>query len=838
MRQWVDPPLDTEALGERLTAAGLEVESITPLAGRLEGVVVGEIVAVGAHPGADRLHLCEVADGSGERAQVVCGAPNVRAGMRSAFARIGGRLPDGGKIRASRIRGERSQGMLCSAAELGIGEDADGILDLPADAPVGADLVQWLELDDATIEIGLTPNRGDCLSIAGIAREVAFACGADLHPPAAIAAGLEASIDDTLPIVLEAPDRCPRYVGRIVRNIDPGVSSPLWLSERLRRCGVRPLSLVVDITNYVMLELGQPLHAFDLDRLDKEIRVRKALEGEEIVLLDGSRHLLDAESLVIADASQAVALAGIMGGEGSKVSESTRNVFLEGAWFEPRGIALDARRRSMHTDASHRFERIVSPQLQRKAIERASALLVEIAGGEAGPLCEALAADDLPGTESIRLRSARIDRILGTAVSPPRVVDFLSRLGMVAEEIESTDATPDVVADRDRDPERCVWQVSVPPYRPDIRTEIDLIEEVARGVGFDAIPEKMPRIELSFAARPESEIDEGRIRTLLIDRGYHEALTYSFVDARRQAHFSALGTESGTEDMAKDRDASQRDAPQPIPLANPIASDMGVMRTTMWPGLVHAAARNRKRQQPRVRLFEIGRVFFESSFESTGEQGEARLEQPPMIGGIVIGSVLPLQWSAQSSDADFHDIKNDIEALIALSGKQAQFHRAEIPGLHPARCAAIVHEGKTIGRVGALHPDLAEEFRIKGALLFELRLDALIDKAIPKFEAFSRFPAVRRDLSLLLPEAVECAALHARMIEIGASLADSEILEDVEVFDIYQGKGLDPERKSVSLRLTFRSMSRTLDDAEVDAYLEKTLAALRENPGAVLRSDS
>lgn len=809
MRQWVDPPLDTEALGDRLTAAGLEVESIASVAGRLKGVVIGEIVAVEPHPGADRLHLCEVIDGGGERARVVCGAPNVRSGMRSAFARIGGRLADGKKIRASRIRGEISQGMLCSAVELGIGDDADGILDLGKDAPVGADLVEWLGLDDAIIEIGLTPNRGDCLSIAGIAREVAFACGTKLHPPAEVAATLNATIGDTLPIVLEAPDRCPRYVGRIVRNIDPGIAGPPWLRERLRRCGVRPLSPVVDITNYVMLELGQPLHAFDLDRLDGEIRVREAREGEELILLDGSRHLLDAKSLVIADASQAVALAGIMGGQGSKVSESTRNVFLEGAWFEPRGIALEARRRGMHTDASHRFERIVSPQLQREAIERASALLIEIAGGEVGPLCEATAADDLPGTEVIRLRSARIDRILGTAVSPTKVVDFLSRLGMTAEEIETED--------------RCVWQVSVPPFRPDIRTEIDLIEEVARGVGFDAIPEKMPRISLSFAARPEARVDEGRIRTLLIDRGYHEALTYSFVDARRQAHFSPLG--------AKGMEA--KDA-QSVPLANPIASDMGVMRTTMWPGLMHAAARNSKRQQPRVRLFEIGRVFF----EYRDAQGEACLEQPPMIGGIAIGSALPLQWSASALDADFHDIKNDIEAMIALSGKPAEFHQAEIPGLHPARCAAIMHRGEIIGRVGALHPDIAEAFRIKGALLFDLRLDAILDKAIPQFEGFSRFPALRRDLSLLVPETVRCADLNARILEIGAFLGDSEILEDVEVFDVYQGKGLDPGRKSVSLRLTFRSMSRTLDDGEVDAYLERTLASLREDPGAILRGDS
>ena len=519
VREWVDPRIDTEELAARLTAAGFEVESIAPVAGSMRQVVVAEIVGVAPHPGADKLSLCEVADGGGDVHRVVCGAPNVRPGMRAALARPGARLPDGSKIRKSRIRGEVSQGMLCSARELELGDDADGILDLGADAPLGADLAEWLALDDAVIEVGLTPNRGDCLCIAGIAREIAVATRVALRRRERVPA-VPPRIGDVLPVALDAPSHCPRYVGRVIRGVDPEAGSPLWMTERLRRCGVRPLSAVVDVTNYVMLELGQPMHAFDLGKLDAGIRVRNGREGESLTLLDGSAIELDGEALVIADESKPVALAGIMGGLASGVTGATRDVFLESAWFDPRTIALEARRRGMHTDASHRFERAVAPDLQREAMERATKLLIEIAGGEPGPIVEAADEGHVPRAGPVALRHARLRRVLGAEVSAPEVHDVLSRLGMRVEETGDG------------------WLVTPPPYRPDVGIEVDLIEEVARIVGFENLPETTPSADLGIAARAEGDVGMARVRGRLVDRGYHEAVTYSFVDAALQARIA------------------------------------------------------------------------------------------------------------------------------------------------------------------------------------------------------------------------------------------------------------------------------------------------------------
>ena len=469
IREWADPPVGTDELAERLTAAGLEVESVAPVAGATRHVTVAEIVRVEPHPGADRLSLCDVDDGGAGLRRVVCGAPNVRPGLRSAFARAGARLADGSKVRRSRIRGEASQGMLCSARELGLGDDADGILELDAGAPVGMDLVEWLGLDDVVIEVGLTPNRGDCLSISGIAREVAVASRVAMSPPAS-GTVVEPRIDDVLPVALDAPQRCPRYVGRIVRGIDSGARSPLWMTERLRRCGVRPLSPVVDVTNYVMLELGQPMHAFDCARLDSGVRVRNGREGERLTLLDGSAVELDGESLVIADESRPVALAGVMGGLASGVDDATTDVFLESAWFEPRSIAREARRRGLHTDASHRFERTVAPNLQREAMERATSLLLDIAGGEPGPIVEAVDEAHRPRVGPVALRPQRVRRLLGAEIPARDVTDILTRLGMRVDET------------------RTGWTVIPPPHRPDIGAEVDLVEEIARIVGFANLP--------------------------------------------------------------------------------------------------------------------------------------------------------------------------------------------------------------------------------------------------------------------------------------------------------------------------------------------------------------
>ena len=782
VREWVDPPIGTQELIERLTAVGLEVESVTPVAELVKHVTVAEIVRVAPHPEADRLSLCEVDDGATETHRVVCGAPNVRPGMRSAYARVGARLADGTKLRKSRIRGEVSQGMLCSAQELGIGEEADGILDLEADAPLGTDLVEWLGLDDVVIEVGLTPNRGDCLCIAGIAREIAVASRVAMRPRER-AALVEPRIDDVLPITLEAPQRCPRYVGRIVRGVDPGARSPLWMTERLRRCGVRPLSTVVDVTNYVMLELGQPMHAFDLARLDSGIRVRNARDGERMTLLDGSAIELDDDALVIADESRPVALAGVMGGLESGVGDATRDVFLESAWFEPRTIALEARRRGMHTDASHRFERTVARDLQREAMERATKLLIDIAGGETGPIIEAVDEEHSPRAESIALRRERVRRVLGAEIPARDVHDILTRLGMRVEET------------------RTGWTVTPPPHRPDIGIEVDLIEEVARIVGFANLPGTLPVAALDIAARAERSVDMERLRGQLVDRGYHEAVTYSFVDAGLQARVAP--------------------ALDSVTLTNPIASDMAVMRTTLWPGLIGAAIYNVNRQQSRIRLFETGLVFIADGH---------RIRQPKMIGAIAAGPVVPEQWDHPPRIVDFYDVKGDVEALLALSGRAVEFVADTHPALHPGQTASIVRRGKRIGMIGALHPALASEFKLSGAVLFELRLESIDTGTLPKFTALSRFPAVRRDLSLTVPEAVSASAVRECV-----EGADVDELENLELFDVYIGEGIDSGMKSISLALTFQSQSRTLDDTEVNTALCVILDSLSEKLGVALR---
>ena len=782
VREWVDPPVDTEELVDRLTAVGLEVESITPAAGSIEQVAIAEIVHVESHPEADRLSLCAVDDGGTGTHQVVCGAPNVRPGMRSAFARVGATLPDGSKIGTSRIRGVRSQGMLCSARELGLGEDADGILELDGDAPIGTSLRDWLALDDVVIELGLTPNRGDCLCIAGIAREIAVASRVSMLPRER-AATVAPRVGDVLPVALDVPRRCSRYVGRIVRGIDSGARSPLWMTERLRRCGVRPLSAVVDVTNYVMLELGQPMHAFDLTRLESGIRVRNGRDGERLTLLDGTVVELDEDTLVIADESRPVALAGVMGGLDSRVGDATRDVFLESAWFEPRTIALEARRRGMHTDASHRFERTVARDLQRVAMERATRLLVDITGGEPGPIIDAVDEAHTVPVEPVGLRHERVRRVLGAEISAPDVHDILTRLEMMVEK------APDG------------WSVTPPPHRPDIGIEVDLIEEVARIVGFANLPAKLPEAGLGIGQQPERDVELDSLRGRLIDRGYHEAVTYSFVDASLQARIAP--------------------AIEGVALANPIASDMGVMRTTLWPGLIRAAMYNANRQQSRIRLFETGLVFVAGSHE---------IRQPKMIGAIAIGPVEPEQWGQLARMVDFYDVKGDVEALLALSGCAIEFTADTHPALHPGQAASIMCNGERIGAIGALHPALASEFKLPGAMLFELRVESISTGTLPKFKALSRFPSVRRDLSLVMPDTVSAGEVRVCVEQAGV-----DELEDLELFDVYVGEGIDSGMKSISLALTFQSRSRTLGDTEVNSALCVVLNSLSENLGVALR---
>ena len=783
LRQWVDPPVDTQALAVQLTNAGLEVGSVTPAATSLEGVVVAEILSIERHPDSDKLSVCEVSTG-GETVAVVCGAPNVYSGMRAPYARVGAKLPGGTKIRKSKIRGVESHGMLCSADELQIGDDADGILDLGADAPVGADLGEVLGAGDRCIDIELTPNRGDCLSVAGIAREVAALNALEVNPVPT--APVTQVMDEGIEIKLECPPDCPRYVGRVIRDIDLSAKTPLWMRERLRRSGVRAISPVVDVTNYVMIELGQPMHAFDLDTLKGGIRVRRGKAGESLELLDGSKIDLDGESLVIADHKRAVALAGIMGGMATSVIKQTRNILLESAWFLPKTIAVEAKRQGLQTDSAHRFERGVSPDLQALASERATALLLEIVGGRPGPVVDARVPEALPAQPTISLRAQRLTRLLGAEVPKADVESVLRRLGM---QLEST---------------KSGWQVTPPPHRSDVSIEADLIEEVARVRGFDQIPDRPPEGILAMSPRAEARVGLNRLRQALINRGYQEAITYSFVDPKLQAELDP--------------------GIAPIALTNPISSELAVMRTSMWPGLFAALLNNVRRQHNRVRLFESGLTFRQS--------GNA-IKQKPCIGGIVMGAVAPEQWGSESDNADFFDLKSDVEALLAFSGARAEveFVPDDHLALHPGQAARVIRDGEVIGRLGALHPGNLKRYKLTlPVLFFELDLDAVQAGQLPKFEALSRYPAVRRDIAVVVDESVT-----AKVLRDCVGQAAGDVLENLELFDVYRGEGIDSGKKSLALKLTFQDPSRTLNDQEIDAAEAAILDALAKNLGGSLR---
>ncbi|NCF29786.1 MAG: phenylalanine--tRNA ligase subunit beta [Gammaproteobacteria bacterium] len=784
LREWADAPVDTDTLVEQLTAAGLTVDSAEPLSAPMDKVVVAEVLEVSGHPEADRLSVCRVDAGSGETLSVVCGAPNVFKGMRAPMALVGARLPDGHKIRRSKIRGVASQGMLCSARELGLGEEADGIMSLDGQAPIGQALSEHLNLDDVIIDIELTPNRGDCLGISGVAREIGVVNKIPLAGPAL--QPVAAAIDDRFAVHLDAPEHCPRYVGRVIRDIDPAAHTPVWIQERLRRCGVRPISPVVDITNYVMLELGQPMHAFDLDTLDKAIHVRLAHAGERLTLLDGNEITLGGDSLVIADEGRAVALAGIMGGLDTSVTEKSHNIFLECAWFTPKTIALEARRLGLHTDASHRFERHASPVGQMAAIERATQLLTDVVGGRPGPLVDTCVQEALPSQAPITLRSARIERVLGMPVADATVVDILERLGM---SVGSGGGQ---------------WQVTPPAFRADIGMETDLIEELARIIGYDAIPSHAPTAQLLMFAREEARVSDAAVRAVLVQRGYHEAITYSFVDAGDQRR---LDPEH-----------------EPLPLANPITSDMAVMRTTLWPGLLQALVHNVNRQQPRVRLFEMGLRF---------RQLDGQLYQQPVIAGVAAGPVYPEQWGARTTDGDFYDLKSDVEALLALAGDSGDlsYTQSEHPALHPGQSARIERSGALVGYLGALHPVLARERKLAlPVYLFELDLDSVQAGHTAEFRALSKYPTVRRDVSVVVDESVTAQAVGDCVGQVGI-----HVLEKLELFDVYRGEGIDSGQKSLSLGLTFQDPSRTLTDAEVDQGVDQIVASLRTKFGAILR---
>ncbi len=784
LREWVNPDITTGELADQLSMAGLEVDSVGPVAPGFEGVVVGEVLACEQHPDADKLSVCTVDAGQGEPLQIVCGAANVAAGMRVPIALVGTRLPGGFKIKRAKLRGVESLGMICSDSELGLADSSDGIMSLPSDAPVGDDFRAWLGLDDQAIEMDLTPDRGDCLGMIGIAREVGVINRSPVTPP--VMEPVAAVIDDRFSVTLEAPEVCPRYTCRVIRNIDPEARTPLWMQERLRRSGLRSISPVVDVTNYVLLELGQPMHGFDLEKLEGGIWVRMATGGEKLDLLDGEEMELREDSLVIADAAGPLALAGVMGGEGSGVTGETRSILLESAFFTPTAIIGKARSYGLHTDSSHRFERGVDPGLQVKALERATQLLLGIVGGEAGPVVEVAEEEWIEKRPEILLRRERVARILGVVIDDATITDILTRLEMRVE------------------PMKQGWRVTAPTCRFDISIEEDLIEEIGRIYGYIEIPIHHSASATVMWSEPETAFSLNRAKHLLVDRDYQEVITYSFIS---QEMHDLMDPEHGT-----------------VELANPLSADMSIMRTSLWPGLLQTAIYNQSRQQGRIRIFESGLRFV-----SEGE----RIQQDSMLAGLVAGSAISEQWGEASRALDFFDLKADLEAVLALTGcpEVFTFTVAEHPSLHPGQSARVDRNGELIGWIGMLHPGLEQKLDLPGsAFLFEIRLDDRLGGRLPAFRSLSRFPSIRRDIAIVVDEATEFSTVAACI-----GKAAPETLHDIRLFDVYTGKKIDLGRKSLALGLILQETSHTLTDGEVEAVLDRILKALSDELNAQLR---
>ena len=791
LRALVNPPLSTDELCHLLTMAGLEVEERRAAAADFAGVVVARVLSTEKHPDADKLKLCKVDTGSAIL-QIVCGAPNVEPGMVAPCALVGAKLP-GIEIKKAKVRGVESFGMMCSARELGLSEDHGGLMALPVDAnedaPIGTDIRQYLNLDDTLITLKLTPNRADCLSLTGIAREVAALTGAPLTLPAI--EPVAKTIDDTRAIVLDAPDACPRYCGRIVRGVNAKAPTPDWMKQRIERCGIRSISALVDVTNYVMLELGQPLHAFDDAELAGAIHVRYPKVGEKLLLLNEQTVTPSADTALIADEQKPLALAGIMGGEHSGIADTTTDLFLESAFFTPTAIAGKARALGFSSDASHRYERGVDFGLQRRAIERATQLIIDICGGRPGPVVEAVSADHLPKRAPVRLRSARAVKVLGIDLSADQIGKLLAGLGTKVE--------------RQGEGEQVSFVVTPPSWRFDMEIEEDLIEEIARLHGYDNIPAPPPRAQLAMLPLPENRRGPMAIRHLLAERGYFEVVTFSFVEAEWEADFAGNAN--------------------PIQLANPIASQMGVMRSSLIGGLVGVLAANRKRQTERVRVFEIGRVFRRDA----AGQPVAGFNQPLRVGALWAGPALPEQWGMPTRNVDFFDVKGDLEALFA--GQPLAFETLTHPALHPGRAAKVSLGGTPIGFVGELHPMWVQKYELGSApVVFELDLAAWLSAPMPAYQEVSRFPAVTRDLALTVTKDQALAPL----LEAFHSVA-SDIVQEIRVFDVYQGKGLPEGQKSVAFRIVMQDTERTLEDEEVEATVAKLVGVAGERFGGALR---
>jgi phenylalanyl-tRNA synthetase beta chain len=787
LREWVNPDISTTALSEQLSMAGLEVDGLDAVAGDFSGVVIGEVVECSQHPDADKLRVTKINVGDAELLDIVCGAANCRAGLKVAVAKVGAILPGDFKIKKAKLRGQPSHGMLCAFEELGMAESSEGILELPSDAPIGQCIREYFSLDDVTIDVDLTANRSDCLGIKGLAREVGVLNSIDVNEVSINP--VQPTIDDKISIELVNPESCPRYLGRIIKGVDLNATSPLWMVEKLRRSGVRSIDPIVDVTNYVLLELGHPMHAFDLSSIDGGIKVRNANENEELVLLDGNTAKLNSSTLLIADENKALAMAGIFGGESSGVKEGTTDILLESAYFAKLAIAGQARKYGLHTDASHRYERGVDYKLQFDAMERATSLLLEIVGGQAGPVVEAVSEQHLPKENKVSLRRTRLDRVIGYHVEDDKVTDILTRLGLeVTFENNS-------------------WQTTVPSYRFDISIEEDLIEEVARVFGYNNIPNVSPSASLKMTTHNEASVPVNRLRDELVSRGYQEAITYSFVDPKVQQLLHP-----------------QSDA---LILPHPISVEMSAMRVSLITGLINSVVYNQNRQQNRIRLFEHGLKFIK---DDSAENG---VSQVPVLGGIVYGNTHNEHWAIESKPADFFDVKGDIEALLSITNSASRFtFKAEQnDGLHPGQSAAIYFDEVKVGFIGALHPQLQKSLGLNSnAFVFELEVAALSSRLLPEAVIVSKYPSNRRDIAILVADHVKIGDILNSIEKVGGNQ-----LVDLNLFDVYKGKGIEPDFKSLAIALTLQSVDRTLEEKDINQVVENVVAELAKQFNASLR---
>lgn len=785
LREWVNPDLPIEQIAETLTMAGLEVDSIHPQSPEFSDVVVAQVLSVEPHPDAKKLKLCQLDDGSDESIRVVCGADNVSRGIKVPLARVGARLPDEVKIGNTRIRGVESLGMICSAMELGLAEKSDGIMRLDDTAIPGTALEDHLQLPDRILELELTPNRGDCLGIAGVARELAALTDTRCRP-----VGIEpvvATSEIQVPVKIMAPEGCPRYVARIIESIDPAARTPDWMKEKLRRCGIRPISCIVDITNFVMIEIGQPMHAFDLENLDKGIVVRNAEKGESLTLLDEKDLNLQEDDLLICDHGGPVALAGIMGGMGSGISSATKSVLLESAYFSQEKIIGKARRIGIQTDASYRFERGVDPYLQEPAIQRATQLILDICGGQPGPVIERADHKHVPVKQSVAVRYSQINKVIGLDVKPEQAHDYLTRLGCVVETGQAA------------------LKVTPPAFRFDLEYEHDLIEEIARLFGYNRIPENPPNAAAHSRGASESRIAPDRIKDLMIDRGYQEAITYSFVDSGMQENFNPIQTA--------------------VTLENPISDALSEMRLSLLPGLLNCLVLNYHRQHRHIRLFEVGNAY---------KVIKNQRHESHMLGAISTGSQFPEQWGRQSGTVDFYDIKSDFEAIAMLSGghRRYEFTADSLTGFHPGRCAKIYVDGSQVGIIGQILPAIAAQYDVdQDIYYFEVGMNAISKSPIPFYRSTSKFPSTRRDLSIIVDQQVTAQALIDNIRE---SAGDD--LVELKLFDVYTGKPIDSNQKSVSIGLTFQALERTLTEGEMDETCQRVMGQLNYKFNAKLRN--